>query len=320
MQAPGSHLITETSNDTENTNYMSWRNSNDRKTLERAHPLSGFTLIELLVVIAIIGILAALLLPALTAVKFKAQKIKCTSNLKQLTTAAIMYQGDFGPIGYGGSGGNGVWLSSLISYYAQVSTLRYCPVASSVVNPNAGPGTQQGDAGHCWNWSGAIDPVNQGSYTINGWLYQMAGATTWVPDNPSGSYYPKESAIRFPSQTPEFGDGVWPDAWPNNSGSAAPYLDTANYASAHINLNNPGIGPQVPAGTVGSAPIARFMISRHTSAPPGSAPTSFFVRSPATYIPGRINLSFADGHAETVFLNNLWNYYWSGNSVPQGHP
>jgi prepilin-type N-terminal cleavage/methylation domain-containing protein/prepilin-type processing-associated H-X9-DG protein len=291
----------------------------DRRT--RSISRFGFTLIELLVVIAIIGILAALLLPALTAVKFKAQKIKCTSNLKQLTLAAIMYQSDNGPIGYGGSGGNGVWLTSLLNYYGKESTLRFCPVAVNVVNPNSGPGTQQGDAGHCWNWNGAVDATNQGSYTINGWLYQMgtatSGPTQWVPDNPSGSYYPKDSAIRFPSQTPEFGDGVWPDAWPDNSTSI---VDGPNYGTAHINLYNPGIGPQVAAGTPGSAPIARFMIARHGSAAPGSlAPTAFFVRS-TTSIPGRINLSFADGHVETVFLNNLWQYYWSGNSVPQAHP
>lgn len=82
-------------------------------------PNRAFTLVEMLVVISIMGILAALLLPALSASKTTAKRTTCLNNLKQINYAVRMYyddSNDASPSGYGSRG------SPLVGYKGHVKS------------------------------------------------------------------------------------------------------------------------------------------------------------------------------------------------------
>jgi prepilin-type N-terminal cleavage/methylation domain-containing protein/prepilin-type processing-associated H-X9-DG protein len=108
----------------------------------------GFTLIELLVVIAIIAILAAILFPVFARAREKARQSSCTSNLKQLGTALMMYAQDYDEMLMDTLMGRDTgtdksrwfaWNATLMPYVANGQVF-VCPSARGWTSPNVAVG------------------------------------------------------------------------------------------------------------------------------------------------------------------------------------
>jgi prepilin-type N-terminal cleavage/methylation domain-containing protein len=250
----------------------------------------GFTLIELLVVIAIIAILAALLLPALTRAKAKAQGIQCMNNHRQLCIAWRMYTDD------------------------NVDKLLYSSGSTPAFNPNVPSwcsGTMDYSGANRSNWDPAFDIMRSPMWPYCGNNYAIFKC-------PSDRSYVTVAGERKP-RVRSMVMNVWLGGL--NGGTTSimpmdPYILYLKYSQLAI----PGpyrifafIDEREDANS-----WANFCVDMEGYSPYNPAAYRMF-DMPASYHAKSGGLSFADGHAEIhkwldnrttppiVEQGNIWN-------------
>ncbi len=287
--------------------YQSETRTNRRKTtsmrvtMQNAHgqsnDRSGFTLVELLVVIAIIGILVALLLPAVQAAREAARRMQCTNNLSQLIIANQNYEMAYrtyppgtinptGPIVNKPDGYHHNWLEQLLPYMEETNLYRHIDFSVGVYDdknsparkirvnihrcPSDGYGWGANDQPAISNYAGLhhdvdapINADNHGVFFLNSNVHQED-----VSDGTSHTIFIGEKIT-----PPEQADLGWMSGtrWTlRNTGVAV------NYDTHYARRNGANLPPQA------------------------KDPKEIEVGGFASFHPGGANFAFGDGHVQFI--------------------
>jgi prepilin-type N-terminal cleavage/methylation domain-containing protein/prepilin-type processing-associated H-X9-DG protein len=236
----------------------------------------AFTLIELLVVIAIISILATILFPVFAQAREKARATSCSSNLRQLATAVLMYTQDSDesfPLGTPNAW-TGSWPVQVSPYVQSLAIFR-CPDDSDMTQPSWTDG-----------WAGV--PI---SYTANGFIdgdvdgkapIPMKGVMTMAQDKIS-PVNRSQASITKPSETILLTEKFNTDVL-----AAGGWGNLSSFAPGAITVGTPkwdGLAAnEIPNGTLPAT-------NKWPTGPDGSI---------SAHHHGMANFAFCDGHVKTM--------------------
>jgi prepilin-type N-terminal cleavage/methylation domain-containing protein/prepilin-type processing-associated H-X9-DG protein len=282
-----------------------------RKVNHKSHlaasETEAFTLIELLVVIAIIAILAAMLLPALTKAKQKAQGISCMSNTHQIMLGVLMYPVDntdvMPPNDYN-------WTSAFVAN----GTMRNWVVGTMIVGPD---------------WTNTAIMVNPNysmvaNYIRNALVYKCPADATPV----NGIFHARSMSMNSAVGTRWYtaGQGGGPTIGPLGSPIGGGWLP-GSYSDPQSAWLTYGKSSQILRP--GPSDLWVLMDEHPDSINDPSlavetgltGPATIIVDYPASYHNGACGIAFADGHSEIhKWLDARTKPPISGTLLPLGVP